>query len=150
VEVRDFEWLSALEISAPVVALTDIEPGDSVVTFTRKELFRLKAEIEEQLGVGVAVIYLRDAATCHSQGAGAAVQRSNIRHHGAGCNGCYWDGMGLNLNIRRVIFRQLHKFDGAFRSWHHAVSWLNIRKCHYGRDLVQYTFDGAECDWPYV
>lgn len=88
--------------------LADISPGDCLVCFTRRDIMLAKAELEN-LGHSLAVVYgglppsvRREQAALFndpSSGHDVLVASDAI-------------GMGLNLDIRRVVFRTLRKFDG--------------------------------------
>ena len=58
VEIRDYTRLSPLRVSSPVQSVKEVMPGDCVVGFSRKHLFKLKEEIERDANVGkVAMVY---------------------------------------------------------------------------------------------
>merc|ERR1719174_3565030 len=92
----------------PLQSLAEVVPGDCVVCFTRHDVLATKAELE-QLGLVTCVIYgslppegRRDQAALFndpSSGHDVLVASDAV-------------GMGLNLHIRRVVFRSLRKFDG--------------------------------------
>eukprot|EP00899_Mesostigma_viride_P003616 jgi/Mesvir1/13255/Mv12234-RA.1 len=86
-----------------------IRPGDCVVAFSRRDIFAIKKEVEAATGIRSCVVY------------GALppeVRREQANLFNAPGNG--FDvlvasdaiGMGLNLNIRRVIFHSLRKHNG--------------------------------------
>jgi ATP-dependent RNA helicase SUPV3L1/SUV3 len=118
-EVRTYERLAPLRVSKKALGETEkqwsqrVRPGDCFVTFSRRELFRIKHLLERSASFPLqcAVIYgslppetrrqqaqLFNAADTHS----VLVATDAV-------------GMGLNLNIRRIIFSSLEKFDGACR-----------------------------------
>ena len=58
IEVRKYERLSPLEIDKQsVMSYSNILPGDCVVAFSRKEIFRIKEEIERKLNMKCAMVY---------------------------------------------------------------------------------------------
>jgi ATP-dependent RNA helicase SUPV3L1/SUV3 len=89
--------------------LQDLGPGDALVAFSRREVLDLRAELVKR-GRRVAVVYgalspevrRAEAARFNSGDAEILVATDAI-------------GMGLNLNIRRIIFAALRKFDGEGR-----------------------------------
>jgi hypothetical protein len=57
-EVRDYARLSTLRVEdAPLRSLRDIRPGDAVVAFSRRQLFKHKRDIEMATGLRVGVVY---------------------------------------------------------------------------------------------
>src|SRR5690606_10998179 len=104
-----------LERKGPLVAarapvpLGDLRAGDALIAFSRRDVLDLRAELIRR-GRRVAVVYAAlspevrraEAARCNSGDAEILVATDAI-------------GMGLNLNIRRVVFSTLRKFDGEQR-----------------------------------
>eukprot|EP00927_Polykrikos_kofoidii_P040419 TRINITY_DN34558_c0_g1_i1.p1 TRINITY_DN34558_c0_g1~~TRINITY_DN34558_c0_g1_i1.p1 ORF type:complete len:773 (+),score=112.10 TRINITY_DN34558_c0_g1_i1:110-2428(+) len=92
----------------PMRGLADIVEGDCVICFTRRDILKMKSELE-QLGRSPSVVYgslppeiRREQAVLFndpSSGIDVMVASDAI-------------GMGLNLQIRRVVFQTLRKFDG--------------------------------------
>lgn len=84
-----------------------LQPGDAIISFSRKDVLTLAARIR-QWGFSVATIYgalspevrRGESARFASGEAQILVATDAI-------------GMGLNLPIRRVIFANIHKFDGV-------------------------------------
>jgi ATP-dependent RNA helicase SUPV3L1/SUV3 len=84
-----------------------LQPGDAIIAFSRKDVLTLAARIR-QWGFQVATIYgalspevrRGESARFASGEAQILVATDAI-------------GMGLNLPIRRVIFANIHKFDGV-------------------------------------
>ncbi len=105
----------SLERKGPLVAarapvgLGDLHKGDALIAFSRREVMDLRAELIRR-GRRVAVVYgalspevrRAEAARFNSGDADILVATDAI-------------GMGLNLNIRRVIFSAMQKFDGTQR-----------------------------------
>jgi ATP-dependent RNA helicase SUPV3L1/SUV3 len=91
-------------------SLSQIQAGDAVVTFSRKNIFSTKKAIEQLTGRKCAVIYgalppETRAAQAHlfndpDSGYDVLVASDAI-------------GMGLNLSIKRVVFSAVQKFDGV-------------------------------------
>ena len=84
-----------------------LQPGDAIIAFSRKDVLTLAARIR-QWGFSVATIYgalspevrRGESARFASGEAQILVATDAI-------------GMGLNLPIRRVVFANIHKFDGV-------------------------------------
>lgn len=107
-----YERLSPLRVSSRSLRsdLSLIQPGDCVVAFSRRELFQLRQRIESATGHAGALVYgalppevRRDQAEqFNSRTGGPSVMLATDAI-----------GMGLNLQIRRVVFAAMHKFDGT-------------------------------------
>ena len=106
VEVNNYKRLTPLNIQKEAInRIENIQPGDCIVCFNKKDIYYISRQLELR-GVEVAVIYgslppntkIAMAAkfndpqdTCKVMVATDAV------------------GMGLNLNVRRIIFFSIHK-----------------------------------------
>lgn len=109
VEFVSFERLTPLQLVVPSKKSTSYEAGDCIVTFSRKSIFKLKEEIEFRSKQKVAVVYGALPAENRS------LQAAKFNETGSGVDILVASdaiGMGLNLNIRRIIFERLTKFDG--------------------------------------
>ena len=116
-ELRTYERFSELQIenqslaSMPdqLGAYQDIKPGDCVVAFSRNDIFAIKREIETNTQHKCCVIYGSLPPSTRSEQA----RRFNDPNSG-------YDvlvasdaiGMGMNLNIRRIILNSIFKNDG--------------------------------------
>lgn len=86
-----------------------VQPGDCVVAFSRNDIFAIKREIEQGTDYKCCVIY----GSLPPQTRTDQARRFNDPDSG-------YDilvasdaiGMGLNLNIRRIIFNSMYKFGG--------------------------------------
>lgn len=105
---RRFERRSRLAAEGtPLGSLRQVRAGDCVVAFSRKDLFRHRRELE-RLGHEARVVYgalppetrVREATIFNNSADEAVLCASDAI------------GLGLNLNIRRVVFSTLLKFDG--------------------------------------
>jgi Helicase conserved C-terminal domain len=117
-ELRTYKRFSDLKIASHSLArkpdefgcFKHIEPGDCVVAFSRSDIFAIKREIETSTQYKCCVIYGSLPPTTRSEQA----RRFNDPDSG-------YDvlvasdaiGMGLNLNIRRIIFNSIFKNNGA-------------------------------------
>eukprot|EP00035_Acanthoeca_spectabilis_P018514 m.394141 g.394141 ORF g.394141 m.394141 type:complete len:667 (+) comp16766_c0_seq20:3904-5904(+) len=110
-EVQRYERLSPLSVDgvSAVQNITFLRPGDCVIAFSRSKLYDLKAAIEQN-GQKCCIVY---------GGLPPHARREQARLFNDPDSG--YDilvatdaiGMGLNLNIGRVIFSGLEKFNGT-------------------------------------
>jgi ATP-dependent RNA helicase SUPV3L1/SUV3 len=113
VEVREYQRLTPLLVSPPLRnGLRDIQRGDCVVAFSRKDLYRLKRDIEQQLALKVCIIYGSLPPEARRQQAGLFNDPASGYDVLVATDAI---GMGLNLNIGRVVFERLSKFDGKVK-----------------------------------
>ncbi|KAF8660630.1 hypothetical protein HU200_057536 [Digitaria exilis] len=110
VTVQYYERLSPLvPLKSPLGSFSNIKAGDCLVTFSRREIYTLKRRIEREGKHLCSVVYgslppetRRKQATMfndESSDLNVLVASDAI-------------GMGLNLNISRIIFSTMMKFDG--------------------------------------
>ncbi len=104
-----------LERKGPLVAarapvpLGELRAGDALIAFSRRDVLDLRAELIRR-GRRVAVVYgalspeVRRAEAARFNGGDAEILVATDAI-----------GMGLNLNIRRIVFSTLRKFDGEQR-----------------------------------
>ncbi len=109
--VMNYDRFTDLEIQPGALPrdYTSVEPGDCIVAFSRRDIFDIKTDIERRTNHKCCVIY-------------GALPPEMRRHQAALFNepNNGFDilvasdavGMGLNLNIRRVIFHKVQKFEG--------------------------------------
>ncbi|KAI8065235.1 P-loop containing nucleoside triphosphate hydrolase protein [Gongronella butleri] len=111
VTVNEYERLTPVSASFMSLDgdLTRVEPGDAVVAFSRNDIFSLKQEIEKETGLQCAVAY----GALPPEIRALQAKKFNDPDDPA-CVLVASDaiGMGLNLNIKRVIFSRTAKFDG--------------------------------------
>ncbi|KAF9921990.1 RNA helicase [Linnemannia zychae] len=112
VEVHRYDRLSKMEVMDESLhgRLENIQKGDCVVTFSRKNIFLLKKYIEAATGLRCAVAYGSLPPESRS------LQAKLFNDPDSGYDVLVASdaiGMGLNLNIRRVIFEATEKFDGS-------------------------------------
>lgn len=110
--IKSYERLSPLTISkSPLTTFKNIQAGDCIVSFSRRNLYRIKKEIESKYpGNHCCVIYgnlppiaRKDQAKLFSS--------PNNRYNCLVATDAI--GMGLNLSIKRIIFSTMSKFDGS-------------------------------------
>ncbi|KAG0273011.1 RNA helicase [Linnemannia exigua] len=112
VEVHRYDRLSKMEVMDDSIygQLDKIQKGDCVVTFSRKNIFLLKKAIEASTGLRCAVAYGSLPPESRS------TQAKLFNDPNSGYDVLVASdaiGMGLNLNIRRIIFEATEKFDGS-------------------------------------
>ncbi|EFA78455.1 Mitochondrial RNA helicase [Heterostelium album PN500] len=109
IEVRYYERLAPLRVESKSVDWRrTLEKGDCIISFSRRDILETKSLIERR-GLKCAVVY----------GALPPETRANqaqlFNEPDSGYDVLVASdaiGMGLNLNIRRVIFSEIKKFDG--------------------------------------
>ncbi|KAF9359538.1 RNA helicase [Mortierella sp. AD094] len=110
--VNNYDRLSKLEVQEASIYgdFKKIQKGDCVVTFSRKNIFSLKKAIEAETGLRCAVAYGSLPPESRS------TQAKLFNDPNSGYDVLVASdaiGMGLNLNIRRIIFEAVEKFDGS-------------------------------------
>ena len=99
--------MGPLSAAGEAVRLGSLRAGDALIAFSRREVLDLRAALMQR-GRRVAVVYgalspevrRAEAARFNSGDADILIATDAI-------------GMGLNLNIRRIVFAALRKFDGT-------------------------------------
>ena len=108
--IKEYERLSPLEVSEDVVKnVKKVRKGDAFVAFSRTAVYRLKRDLETRSNLKACVIYgglppetrSRQAQLFNTPDSGYDVLIASDAI-----------GMGLNLNIKRVVFTTMRKFDG--------------------------------------
>ena len=106
VEVREYKRLTELEVMDTALGdLSLIEKGDCIVCFNKQDIYSVSRRLE-QLGVDCAVIY----GSLPPQTKLSMAKRFN--DPADACKVLVSTdaiGMGLNLNIRRVVFYSMYK-----------------------------------------
>ena len=107
---HEYERLTPLKVSTSLRGdLSAIRSGDCVVAFSRKEIFKLKQHVEAT-GLQCGVVY----GSLPPETRRAQAQLFNDPNEAEEVLvASDAVGMGLNLNIRRIVFASLSKFDGT-------------------------------------
>ncbi|TFK65339.1 hypothetical protein BDN72DRAFT_773495 [Pluteus cervinus] len=110
--VNRYERLTPLLVEKQSLAgdLSNVKPGDCIVTFSRSNIFGIKRQVEEKTGMRCAVVYGKLPPEIRSE------QAALFNDPNSGYDvliGSDAIGMGLNLKIRRIIFETVRKFDGG-------------------------------------
>ena len=112
--IRNYERLSPLNVANEVFSRKrleqNVEKGDCFVAFSRKAVYALKSEIERRVPLRACVIYGGLPPEARSRQA-ELFNKPNSGYDLLIASDAI--GMGLNLNIRRIIFNELTKFDGV-------------------------------------
>ncbi|CAO3632708.1 unnamed protein product [Mucor hiemalis] len=115
VVVNEYSRLTPFEVTENSLLgdLSKIRKGDCVVAFSRKEIFSLKKKIESLTGLKCAVAYGGLPPETR------ALQAKAFNDPESGFDVLVASdavGMGLNLNIKRIVFTTVEKYDGkSFR-----------------------------------
>ncbi|KAK5625020.1 hypothetical protein RRF57_000736 [Xylaria bambusicola] len=110
--VHRYQRLSGLETMDESLngKLTNLQKGDAVVAFSRIELHSLKRSIENQTGKRCAIIYGSLPPETRAQQAALFNDPDNDYDYLVASDAI---GMGLNLEIRRVVFLTTTKRDAV-------------------------------------
>ncbi|KAJ3279090.1 ATP-dependent RNA helicase supv3l1, mitochondrial [Borealophlyctis nickersoniae] len=111
IEINNYNRLTPLKLMNDSLdgELKNLKPGDCVVTFSRADIFAMKRAIEGKTKLRAAVIYGSLPPETRSEQA-KLFNRPDSDYEVLVASDAI--GMGLNLNIRRVVFERLEKFDG--------------------------------------
>lgn len=115
IEVREYKRLSPLKIENRPIRkenlIHELRDGDALIVFSKKNLYSYKKAIEKA-GKKCCVVYGNLPPENRTQ------QSKLFNNENSGRNILVATdavGMGLNLNIRRIIFSETVKFDGKER-----------------------------------
>ncbi|KAK1759410.1 mitochondrial ATP-dependent RNA helicase [Echria macrotheca] len=111
VVVHQYERLNPLKLMNKSLGSTfaNLEKGDCVVSFSRVGLHKLKATIERETGRRCAIVYGSLPPETRVQQAALFNDPDNDYDFLVASDAI---GMGLNLEIRRVVFEAAGKYDG--------------------------------------
>lgn len=107
---HEYERLTPLKVSPSLDGdLSRVRRGDCVVAFSRREIFGLKQQVEAASGLRCGVVYGSLPPETRREQAKLFNDPTKAEEVLVASDAV---GMGLNLNIQRVIFASLSKFDG--------------------------------------
>ncbi|KVH97362.1 ATP-dependent RNA helicase SUV3, mitochondrial isoform X1 [Cynara cardunculus var. scolymus] len=110
VQVKFYERLSPLvPLKTPLGSFSDIRTGDCIVTFSRHKIYKLKRKIEDGGKHLCSVVYGSLPPETRTRQATMFNDESSEFDVLVASDAI---GMGLNLNISRIIFSEMEKFDG--------------------------------------
>lgn len=106
-ELREYKRMTPLTVAdAPMLNWKEIRSGDCVVTFSRDDIHAVRREIETQRpGIKCGVVYGQLPPETRTEQ--ARLFNDGFYHVLVASDAI---GMGLNLNIGRIIFRRTEKF----------------------------------------
>ena len=110
--VMNYHRFTELEVQpgALVRDYSSVEPGDCIVAFSRRDIFDIKTDIERRTNHKCCVIYGALPPEMRRHQAELFNEPNNGFDILVASDAV---GMGLNLNIRRVIFHKVQKFEGT-------------------------------------
>ncbi|KAK0627133.1 P-loop containing nucleoside triphosphate hydrolase protein [Immersiella caudata] len=110
--VHNYQRLNALHTMNDSLKgdFSNLQKGDCIVSFTRLGLHKLKKGIEEKTGRRCAIVYGGLPPETRAQQAALFNDQDNDYDFLVASDAI---GMGLNLEIKRVIFETSFKFDGT-------------------------------------
>ncbi|KAK8709625.1 hypothetical protein V6N13_060638 [Hibiscus sabdariffa] len=118
VEVQSYERLLPLvPLEVPLGSFSNVRTGDCIVCFSRKGIYNLKRKIETGATHLCSVVYGSLPPETRTRQATMFNDESSEFDVLVASDAI---GMGLNLNISRIIFSSLKKFDG-FEWWHLTI-----------------------------
>ncbi|KAF0720310.1 Aste57867_399 [Aphanomyces stellatus] len=110
-ELKTYERRSPLSIeTTSLSSYANVRKGDCIVGFSRRRIFQIKREIEMATGMRCCIIYGQLPPETRSQQARLFNEPDNGYDILVASDAI---GMGLNLNIGRIIFDSVLKYDGA-------------------------------------
>lgn len=103
----EFNRLSPLDFLTKEIKIEELEKGDAIIGFSRKDIHKIAKELEIKHGKKVSLIYgalppevrLEESRRFNEGETEILVSTDAI-------------GYGLNLNIKRILFSTVTKFDG--------------------------------------
>ncbi|KAL8829504.1 MAG: hypothetical protein Q9191_001976 [Dirinaria sp. TL-2023a] len=109
--LHHYERLSPLQAAPRSLHgnLKHLHKGDCLVVFSRKEIHAFKTEIEKKTGKRVAIVYGSLPPETRASQARLFNDPDNDYDYLVASDAI---GMGLNLDIKRIIFESTWKFDG--------------------------------------
>lgn len=110
-EIHHYERLSPLKAASQSLNgdLRQLRKGDCLVVFSRKEIHALKSEIQSKTKKRVAIVYGSLPPETRANQARLFNDPNNDYDYLVASDAI---GMGLNLDIKRIVFESTFKFDG--------------------------------------
>lgn len=128
-EVRQYERLTKLVVQDEKIYLDQLEKGDALIVFSRRNALRYKHELEK-LGFRVSIVYGRLSPE---------VRREQARKFDEGETDIIVStdaiAMGMNLPIKRIVFSTITKFINGenFQISNSEIKQIAGRAGRYGR-----------------
>ncbi|KAI9288380.1 P-loop containing nucleoside triphosphate hydrolase protein [Umbelopsis sp. AD052] len=138
VTVHRYKRLTPLSISEKSLGgnYENVKKGDCVVTFARKDIFEVKRAIERETGLRCAVVYGAlppESRALQAKAFNDAASNFDVLVASDAV------GMGLNLNIKRIVFESVQKYDGKSFTFIHPPHLKQIagRAGRFGTTYAQ-------------
>lgn len=150
-EVRTYERFTPLNVEKKSLAKRSykfsVQPGDCIVAFSRADIYAIKAAVEKHSDLKACVVYGALPPETRRQQARLFNEPDNDYKVMVASDAV---GMGLNLNIRRVVFHTLKKKEGRPKPRWVAVSSSAIRQIagRAGRRSSQFLHGLVTCRHP--
>lgn len=110
-EVRRYERSKPLEVERePLLDFKSIRPGDCLIAFSKKEVYKMKLAVESKTSHKCAIIYGNLPPETRRQQAELFNDAESDYDVLVATDAV---GMGLNLSVRRIIFTTLRKYCGT-------------------------------------
>jgi len=143
-ELRTYDRMSPLKLlEEPLEDYANVEPGDCIVAFSRADIFRIREAIERKTAHKCCVIFGQLPPETRSK------QAHLFNDVDSGYDVLVASdavGMGLNLNIRRIIFHTTSKSAGKGKKIKLEPSMMKQIAGRAGRRSSQYKDQGmATC-----
>ncbi|KAF2072961.1 hypothetical protein CYY_005727 [Polysphondylium violaceum] len=106
--IKNYERMNPLIVESNSVKMTKLQKGDCLVSFSRQKILDYKEKLDK-MGHKCAVVYGALPPRARHQQA-QLFNDKNSEYDVLVASDAI--GMGLNLNIRRIIFSESEKFDG--------------------------------------
>ncbi|PSC71656.1 ATP-dependent RNA helicase mitochondrial [Micractinium conductrix] len=119
-----------------------VQPGDCIVAFSRRDIYDIKQIIEQETKHGACVVYGALPPETRRQQARLFNEPDNPYRVLVASDAV---GMGLNLNIRRIIFHSVMKHEGGRERVPVSVSMLKQIAGRAGRRSSQWPAGLATC-----
>lgn len=109
-EVNYYERLSPLRTEEEAMkSWEDVRPGDAVITFSRKDIHRIREKIEKMTKYKCAMIYGSLPPEIRKEQATAFNSPNSAQKILIATDAV---GMGVNFSVKRIVFSKMEKFDG--------------------------------------
>jgi ATP-dependent RNA helicase SUPV3L1/SUV3 len=103
-EIKEYKRMTELQVMPKTLVLGELEKGDALITFSRRNALKFKAELEN-LDFNVSIVYGRLSPE---------VRREQARKFDEGETDIMVStdaiAMGMNLPVQRIVFSALSKF----------------------------------------
>ncbi|KAL4443033.1 hypothetical protein ABPG77_008524 [Micractinium sp. CCAP 211/92] len=146
-EVANYDRFTALSLEDEglVGGYQSVQPGDCIVAFSRRDIYDIKQLIEQETKHRCCVVYGALPPETRRQQAKLFNEPDNAYRVLVASDAV---GMGLNLNIRRIIFHTMAKREGGRKTVPVSVSMVKQIAGRAGRRSSQWPHGLATCRDP--